>query len=57
LRNRYEVEAVPALVADLDQRALAIRLDDGPDRSCRPAARVGEELYDIEHSVRRSWHT
>ena len=56
VRDGYEVERVPAIVADLDERLLVVGLDDGPDRSGGPAAGVGEQLDDVEHGVSGTCH-
>ena len=51
VRHRDEVQSVAAVVADLDQCALGVRLDDGADRPRRPAPGINPELNDVEDRV------
>jgi hypothetical protein len=49
--QRDEVEAVTAIVGDLDEDALVIGLDDGAGCSGGPASGVCPQLDDVEHVV------
>jgi hypothetical protein len=46
-----EVEAVSAVVGDLDEYAVVVDFDGGADGAGRPASGVGEELDDVEEFV------
>ena len=51
-----EIQRVPAVVADLDQRELIVGLHDRPDRSGWPAPRVDKRLHHIQNLVPRICH-
>src|SRR5450755_2704118 len=47
MRKGDEVEPVPTVVANLDERLVAVGFDNGSDRSGGPAARIDSELNHI----------
>ena len=51
MRDGDEIEHVPAIVADFDQRELIVGLYDRANRSGRPAPGVDQQLHHIKNRV------
>ena len=56
VRQAHEVQAMPAVVGDLDERAVVIGLDHRADGPGRPATGVSHQLDDVEDAVSTRGH-